>query len=41
MAAKFKMADFAWMCRYIQGKTVYMNEDLGGDWALHVEVIRT
>ena len=41
MDAKFKMADFVWMCRCIQGETVYMYEDFGGDGALHVEVIRT
>ena len=40
MATKFKMADFAWMCRCIQGETVYMYEDIGGAGALHVEVIR-
>ena len=40
MAAKFKMADFEWMCRCIQGKTVYIYEEFCGDGALHVEVIR-
>ena len=41
MDAKFKMADFVWMGRCIQGETVYMYEEFGGDGALHVEVIRT
>ena len=41
MAAKFKMADFVWMCRCIQGETVYIYEEFGGDGALYVEVIRT
>ena len=41
MDAKFKMADSVWMCRCIQGETVYMYEDFGGDEALQVEVIRT
>ena len=41
MATKFKMADLVWMCICIQGETVYMYEEFGGDGALHVEVIRT
>ena len=38
MAAKFKMADFVWLCRCIQGETVYMYEEFVGDGPLHVEV---
>ena len=25
------MANFVWMCRYIQGENVYMYEEFGGD----------
>ena len=41
MATKFKMLDFVWMCRCVQGQTVYIYDEFCGDGALYVEVIRT